>query len=216
MYAMFHEVAFPFSWRPATHALLGGVTRVMARLIAGAAERVFVTIPAWGDLLERIAPQAQRAEWLPVPSTLDANPHPDAVAAVKAQFAPAGDSLVGHFGTYGTPIAALLIPAIAELLRLSPGAGVLFIGRGSLEFRDRFIGHHPDFAVRAIGTGVTKVHGQKDRSQRDRRSTDEPKTDQSSGRHQDQPWGSVGSGDGSTATPCTRTSRALRRGSINA
>ena len=154
VYAVFHEVAFPFSWRPATHALLGAVTRVMARLIAGAAERVFVTIPAWGDLLERIAPQAQRAEWLPVPSTLDAYPHPDAVAAVKAQFAPAGDSLVGHFGTYGTPIAALLIPAIAELLRLSPGAGVLFIGRGSLEFRDRFLGHHPDFAGRAMGTGA--------------------------------------------------------------
>src|SRR5262249_5603390 len=56
VWVMFHEVVFPFRWRPPTHALLGSVTRVMARLIAGAAERVFVSIPAWESLLTRLCP----------------------------------------------------------------------------------------------------------------------------------------------------------------
>ena len=153
VWAMFHEVAFPFSWRPAAHALLGGVTRVMARLVAGAAERVFVSIPAWGDLLKRICPRMESPKWLPVPCTLDAAPHPDAVAAVRARFAPAGRSLVGHFGTYGESIAALLAPAAAELLRLAPEVGMLLVGRGSDGFRDRFAHLHPESARRVTATG---------------------------------------------------------------
>ena len=43
---------------------MGLVTHLMARQVAVAAERVFVSIPAWATLLEKIT-RARTAEWLP-------------------------------------------------------------------------------------------------------------------------------------------------------
>ena len=53
VWVMFHEVAFPFVRRPLRHNLLAVVNRVMAWAIAGAADRVLVSIPGWNDLLCR-------------------------------------------------------------------------------------------------------------------------------------------------------------------
>lgn len=146
VWVMFHEVAFPFGWRPA-HAVLGGVTRVMARLVAGAAERVFVSIPAWGQILRRVSPRAKAAEWLPVPCTLDATPAPAEVAAARTRYAPPGGPLVGHFGTFGGLVTSLLTPTIAGLLGRVPGARVLAVGRGS----ERFAAGFGNGAVAATG-----------------------------------------------------------------
>ena len=153
VWAMFHEVAFPFSWLSPKHALLGAVTRLMARRIAGAADRVFVTIPAWGDLLKRFCQRMKPAEWSPVPCTFDADPDPADVAGLKLRFAPRGEMLVGHFGTFGTPITDMLAPALVEMLRLRADANVLLIGRGSKNFRERFVGAHPlgNSRVTALG-----------------------------------------------------------------
>ncbi len=145
---MFHEVAFPFRRWPLSHALLGSVTPVMARIAAGTAERVFVSIPAWGPLLKSRIP----AEWLPVPCTIDANPAPEVVALVRNRVRVPGVPLVGHFGTCGEIIAAMLVPALVELL-CSSDARVLLIGRGSREFRARLDARHPEFAQRVSATG---------------------------------------------------------------
>ena len=152
VWAMFHEVAFPFRWRPVTHALLGAATRMMARLVAGAADRVFVSVPAWGNLLKRVCPRAKPAEWLPVPCNVATDADPVAVTAVRARFA-TGGSLVGHFGTFGVSVAEILEPAAVELLRLVPGATILFVGRGADSFRTRFTAAHPGFAARVHATG---------------------------------------------------------------
>src|SRR5207248_9386883 len=64
VWVMFHEVVAGRHPNWPAHALLGGVTRVMARLVAGAAERVFVSIPAWAGWVRRLCPRAPRAEWL--------------------------------------------------------------------------------------------------------------------------------------------------------
>ena len=148
VYILFHEVAFPFRRWPLSHALLGSVTPLMARIAAAAAERVFVSIPAWGPMLKSRTP----VEWLPVPCTIDANPTPEAVELVRNRYCTPGVPLVGHFGTYGEIIAALLGPASMELLR-SSDARVLLIGRGSREFRARLNSHHPEFAERVNATG---------------------------------------------------------------
>jgi glycosyltransferase involved in cell wall biosynthesis len=153
VWVMFHEVVFPFRWWPVTHAVLGAVTRVMARLVAGAADRVFVSIPGWIPHLNRVCPRAKPAEWLPVPCTLDANPDPAAVAAARERFKPERGFLVGHFGTFGAPVAGLVVPAAAELLGLSSGVTLLFVGRGSDRFREDFAAAHPDFAERVFATG---------------------------------------------------------------
>ena len=153
VWAMFHEVASPYSWPSPKHALLGAVTRLMARRIAGAAERVFVTIPAWGDLLKRLCPRMKPAEWSPVPCTFDADPSPESALSARRLFASHGEMLVGHFGTFGTLITDMLAPALVEMLRLRADANVLLIGRGSKEFRERFVGSDPVWNSRVTAVG---------------------------------------------------------------
>jgi glycosyltransferase involved in cell wall biosynthesis len=149
VWVMFHEVVFPFRWWPATHAVLGAATRVMARLVAAAADRVFVSIPAWGGLLRRISPRAKPAEWLPVPCNVATAAEPEEVADVRAAHAPAGP-LVGHFGTFAPPITALLAPAVSALLELRPDVRVLLIGRQSDRYRAEL---PPALADRVSATG---------------------------------------------------------------
>jgi glycosyltransferase involved in cell wall biosynthesis len=61
--------------------------------------------------------------------------------------------LVGHFGTFGAVVAGILVPAVMELMRLAPAAGVLLIGRESDRFRERFVAAHPEWAARVHATG---------------------------------------------------------------
>ena len=139
VWVMFHEVAFPFVRRPLRHNLLAVVNRVMAWAIAGAADRVLVSIPGWGQLLSQICPRARLAEWLPVPCNVATTADPGAVAAARSRHAPdPAAPLVGHFGTFGRLITDLLEPAVVGLLRTNPRARVLFIGRGSERYHVRY------------------------------------------------------------------------------
>jgi len=79
---------------------------------------------------------------------------PEVVAAARSQYAPdPAAPLVGHFGTFGRPIADLLEPAIVGLLRTDPLAQVLLIGRGSERYHVHITVSHPDLAGRVAGTG---------------------------------------------------------------
>ena len=154
VWVMFHEVAFPFVRRPLRHNLVAIVNRVMARAVAGAADRVLVSIPRWGQLLSQICPRARPAEWLPVPCSVATAADPGVVAAVRSRHAPdVAAPLVGHFGTFGRLITDLLEPAIVGLLRTDPLARVLLIGRGSERYRVHIGASHPDLAGRVAGTG---------------------------------------------------------------
>jgi glycosyltransferase involved in cell wall biosynthesis len=153
VWVMFHEVAFPFGWRP-THAVLGMVTRVMARLVAGAADRVFGSIPAWEPKLRRICPRVIPVEWLPIPSNVGVTADTATVGAIRSQYAPDPTvRLVGHFGTFGRLITDLLGPGATQLLRDSPVVRLLLIGRGSAQFREDMAAAHPDLATRVAATG---------------------------------------------------------------
>ena len=154
VWVMFHEVAFPFVRRPLQHNLLAIVNRVMARAIAGAADRVLVSIPSWGRLLCQICPQARLAEWLPVPCNVATVADPGAVATVRSRYVrDLATPLVGHFGTFGRMITDLLEPAIVGLLRTDPLARVLLIGRGSERYLVHIDASYPDLAGRVAGTG---------------------------------------------------------------
>jgi glycosyltransferase involved in cell wall biosynthesis len=153
VWVMFHEVHFPFRWRPPTHALLGATTCLMSRLVAGAASRVFVAIPAWGDRLRRICPRGKPAEWLPVPCNVGTTAEPAVVREVRDRYAGSGTRLVGHFGTFGGMITDLLGPAVAAVLGRVPDTRLLLIGRGAEHFRGRFVAAHPELAERASAAG---------------------------------------------------------------
>jgi glycosyltransferase involved in cell wall biosynthesis len=154
VWVMAHEVAFPFAWRPRTHAILGAATAVMARLIFGAADRMFVSIPGWGPRIRRICHRAQPAEWLAIPSNVPAAADAAEVAAVRRQYGRDGTAtLVGHFGTFGAPITDVLGPAAAELLARRATAQLFLVGRGSDRFRDDLANRHPALAGRVTATG---------------------------------------------------------------
>ncbi len=152
---MFHEVSYSVSpQQPWKHNLLGHVTQRMARMIHYAAERSWVSIPAWEDLLRWLAPgQSVPFQWLPVPSNISVVRDPAEVAAVRTRCTPRGGPLLGHFGTYGKPTSDMLIGVLPRLLCRRPELSVLLIGRGSDAFAAELSRERPDLAQRVRATG---------------------------------------------------------------
>jgi glycosyltransferase involved in cell wall biosynthesis len=153
VWVMFHEVATPFVWRPARHALLAGVTRVMARLIAGAADRVFVSTPAWDTVLYRFCPQVKQPEWAPVPSNIGTAPRQNATPITDRFPELRGRQLIGHFGTYGSLIVECLKPALVRILEAHPEHVAILLGDKGDIFRADFLKQRPEFAGRLLATG---------------------------------------------------------------
>ncbi|WP_426757121.1 glycosyltransferase [Myxococcus sp. Y35] len=135
-----HEAVHPWSPRaPLRHHLLAGTTRLMVRLVASAADRVFLSIPRWAEHLP--ASVRPRTRWLPVPSNLPVEVDPDAVAALRTRLG-TGPRL-GHFGTYGHLTAAPLEAALVPLLQGDASRHALLLGRGSRAFLAGLEARHP-------------------------------------------------------------------------
>jgi glycosyltransferase involved in cell wall biosynthesis len=140
-------VVFPWSPRaPLRHQVLAGTTRVMLRLVAGAADRVFVSIPPWAEHLP--ARVRRLAEWRPVPSTLPSEVPASAVEAVRSALGPG--PWLGHFGTYGALTAVPLEAVLVPLLRAGPERKALLLGRGSRAFAEALGARHPEVAGRLV------------------------------------------------------------------
>jgi glycosyltransferase involved in cell wall biosynthesis len=146
---MFHEPFFAFtrqSWKQNAAAV---VHRLMTIMLLQAARQVWVSTPAWERMLRpytlgRKVPFA----WLPVPSNIAAADDPAGISAVRAQYAPPGGSLVGHFGTYGPSIKETLMAVLPALLAGEKNLAMLLIGRGSEALREELARQHPDMAAR--------------------------------------------------------------------
>jgi glycosyltransferase involved in cell wall biosynthesis len=152
VWVMFHEVACPLDPHQSLRRnALALATRGMARLVVGAAERAFVSIPGWEPILRSLGAGTIPIEWLPVPSgvpTLDVS---TARLRVRDRFPP-GRALVGHFGTYGDLTLPLLSTALPQLVARAE-CDVLLLGRGS----DRAIAEldrvHPALRGRVHASG---------------------------------------------------------------
>lgn len=107
--AYFHEVAYPFRG-PWKHKLLSLVQHAMARIVASSASAVLVTTEAWLPRLRSLGLSRGTACVLPVFSNLPEEVVPDAVASRRDHWLgeTGARQLVGHFGTYGGGVAALL------------------------------------------------------------------------------------------------------------
>jgi glycosyltransferase involved in cell wall biosynthesis len=154
-WVMFHEVAFPCSWRQrAVYNVLGLVNRVMAAVVARSATRIFVSIPAWANLLARLGRVGDRIAWLPVPSNLPTAITPEASRAVRSRLGiDAGAVVVGHFGTFGPPTATPLEEMLPPLLRRDPRRIALLIGRGGDSFAGPFAARHAALHGQVRSTG---------------------------------------------------------------
>jgi glycosyltransferase involved in cell wall biosynthesis len=156
VWVMFHEVAYPWekgqSWR---HRLLAIVTARMAGWVAGAAEQNFVSIPQWGDLLRQRCGVNRDAKWLPVPSNVATEVSLVAAGQGRARLGIASTTpLIGHFGTYGDLIVAMLLEMLPPLLERHPDWAVLLIGRGSETLLARLQVAYPEHRKRIFGTGA--------------------------------------------------------------
>lgn len=155
-WVFFHEVVYPWSPRaPLRHQVLAGTTRVMARLVAGAADRVFVSIPPWKEHLPARALRV--TECCPVPSNVPTEAPEADVQAVRS--AMGGGPVVGHFGTYGKSIVDLLEPVLVPLLRADSRRRALLIGRGSREFSESLARRHAELGAQLRPVGALEPAG---------------------------------------------------------
>lgn len=121
------------------------VHRWMTIVLLRAAERVWVSIPQWEALWRPYAlGRPVPFRWLPIPSGIPVAENPEAVKRVRERYGPG--FLIGHFGTFGWPITALLEPILLALASNPTPDPVLLIGRGSTEFRDALILKEPRLA----------------------------------------------------------------------
>ena len=133
---MFHEVAMPFALRPLRHGLQALVHRVMAILLLSASRRVYVSTPAWGEMLSRLSLGLCRPIWLPVPSNIPRVDDPSAVQRARATLTEGGsDALViGHFASFGGASGDLLRESLAWLAEQRANLAILLLGHGATAF----------------------------------------------------------------------------------
>jgi glycosyltransferase involved in cell wall biosynthesis len=157
VWVLFHEVAHAIRLRQSfRHNGLGIVHRLMATLVARASDRIFVTIPAWRLLLQPLVEPGRVIEWLPVPATLPAEVPSERVAAVRdgvlGKTQRPDQSLIGHFGTYGSFVSEMLKEMLPPLIA-QEGRYALLMGRGSKEFAASLISRHSNMKGRLFATG---------------------------------------------------------------
>jgi len=154
---MFHEVAYPFVYRPIKHIPLGWATRLMAGILVRAASRVYISIPAWSNILRPVSPTNRTFEWLPVPSGIEPPTSDFRALEIRKEYLSEGSDqaqhLVGHFGLYSQWVTMLLRPIITELLQKDDSIFVLLIGRGSDRFGQQLVQEFPELQSKIHFTG---------------------------------------------------------------
>lgn len=151
---MFHEVTFPIRRSQGlAFNLLGVVNRAMAAITARAARRIFVATASWEKVLLPLIPKNARVVCLPIPSNIPVVNDREGIAAVRRNYAPAGP-LVGHFGTFGAPVASLLDKILPPLLEEVPDAHAILIGRNSKHHAAALSRSHAGLAQRIHASGA--------------------------------------------------------------
>jgi len=130
------------------------VHRLMTIILLLAAREIWVSIPRWET---RWRPYALGRRipfsWLPLPSNIPVAGNPEQTAAIRARYVRPGELLVGHFGTFGTPVASMLERIVPRILSRSEQIVILLIGPKGIEFRDKLAGQYPKYRDRLKATG---------------------------------------------------------------
>jgi glycosyltransferase involved in cell wall biosynthesis len=148
---MFHEVAYPLEpGQPWKHRVLALVNRQMARWVASDADRIFVSVPRWENLLNSFGVN-KPTHWLPVPSNISLQTDPAAVAAARLQLG--GPTIIAHFGTYGPLLLDGLTRVLVALAKASASRKLLLLGRGGQAYAATLRKDFPDLASRILAPG---------------------------------------------------------------
>ncbi len=151
---MVHEPFLRFregSWRQDVAA---AVHRIMICLVLRAASRVWVSTLDW---VAELRPWAFGRNlgfgWLPVPNNIPVCDSPDEVQAVRAAIGSPGQSIIGHFGTFGAGVRQML-ESLLPCLLLVPDTHILLVGPGSSEFREVLLTRYPGQRSQLHATGA--------------------------------------------------------------
>ncbi|MGA9836944.1 MAG: glycosyltransferase family 4 protein [Gemmatimonadaceae bacterium] len=151
---MFHEPYYPFGVWPPHRNVLALANRIMAVLLLSDIRLAYVSTRAWEHRLRWYAPRNRRFVWLPIPASVPPVQDSARVAEWRARMTSAtGGHVVGHFGTFGALVSALLGPILELLLKEQPAVRLCLIGPGSDAFASRLCGTHREWRERVTATG---------------------------------------------------------------
>jgi len=146
-----HEPYLQFGRGPIQHFVMALVHRLMTIVLLRAADRVWMSTPAWEDLLRPyLLGRHMDMRWLPVPGC-ESQASPSVGAATDLAALPG--PLVGHFGTYGTLVASLLDERLAGVMASATRPSLILMGAGGEAFARQLVARHPEWRDRVLATG---------------------------------------------------------------
>jgi glycosyltransferase involved in cell wall biosynthesis len=152
---MVHEPYLPFRTGSLRQNAAALVHRLMTMLLLRAPERVWMSIPQWERYLRPFALGRKLPfQWLPIPSGIPITDNPGDVQAIRRRYATSGRLLIGHVGTFGSPITSLLEPVLRAMGDDPRNEAVLLMGIGSEEYRQSLIQKEPRLAKLIQSTGM--------------------------------------------------------------
>ena len=150
---MVHEAYSDFRRGPIRHVIMACVQRFMTVLLLQTASRVWIATPAWERRLRAYALGRNLSmTWLPVPGCV--SPHAGATSdVVRRRYASDETILLGHFGSFGADVTALLERWLSSVMTHALQPSLLLLGSGSDAYRDRLVAQHPQWASRIQSAG---------------------------------------------------------------
>ncbi|HKO97122.1 MAG TPA: glycosyltransferase [Pyrinomonadaceae bacterium] len=155
---MFHEPFYYFARDQKLRLnFLALVHRLMAMLLLGAGRTVYVSTPAWENLLRPYSILRDTSFiWLPVPATIPFTDDSEAVVAIRQTIQRGSTGhpfIVGHFGTYSELIRPTLSEVLLQILHQRPSVYFLCLGQNAELFADTLRQQHPEFSNRLVARG---------------------------------------------------------------
>jgi glycosyltransferase involved in cell wall biosynthesis len=151
---MLHEPYLAFGKSPRQSAV-ALVHRLMTIILLRAAGRVWMSIPQWeGTWRPYALGRSIPFEWLPIPSNIPVSHDPGRVNKLRERYVPDGQTLIGHFGTFGWPITSILEPILIAQAGRPVRQTILLMGIRSQEFREALIRKNPKLEGLIQATGA--------------------------------------------------------------
>ncbi len=152
---MVHEPYFAFGEGGVRWTAAALVHRLMTTVLARAACRVWISIPAWEErwrpyFFGRDVPVA----WLPVPSTLPA-PRRDDASLPRQTRTDGGGLVVGYLGSYGSYARDTLSVVLPHVLKDAPTTTAVLLGRNGGDFSQHLIAANPALRSRIVTKGTS-------------------------------------------------------------
>jgi glycosyltransferase involved in cell wall biosynthesis len=150
---MVHEPYLELRRGPLRHVVMALVHRFMTVLLLVSARKVWISIPSWERLLRPYAlGRTVSMQWLPVPGCVP-DEHGPSITAIRVKYLSGGRHLVGHFGSYGAAVKALLLERLPLVMNDPMRPVLLLLGAGGEQFRDALVSQHPGWTDRVHAAG---------------------------------------------------------------